>query len=165
MKRASTFLATKTLVKLSEFYTMLLKANNSNRIKNSVLRRNTMQTAFLSLLFLFTGIINGYGQSPCPEDVQCTSGDIVVLGGELIDRDGNILTSSTCLPNTFEEVFIRVNLDVTSQTRYGFRMMGTLIMDGIPEDFDRCIERDLTQGPHAFYIGATDVYESINETS
>ncbi|WP_167619965.1 hypothetical protein, partial [Maribellus sediminis] len=125
-------------------------------MKTTLPKRNLTRALFLGLVFLIFGLYESYGQSLCP-DGNCVSGDIVVLGGELVDENGIPLSSSTCTAGTTRPVFVKVDLDVTSSERYGFRMIGTMLIDGQPKSFDREICETLSSGVHSYVISLNSV--------
>lgn len=55
--------------------------------------------------------------APC---APCTSSDIKVLGGELVDQNGISLSAGTCNAGNSIDVYLKINLNVTSSQRYGF---------------------------------------------
>ncbi|MGL2988573.1 PKD-like domain-containing protein, partial [Flavobacterium sp. RSSA_27] len=87
--------------------------------------------------------------APCD---NCVSGDIKVLGGELVRSDGTPLASGTCDPGTTVEVYLKINLDVTSNERYGFLMAGSVILNGVTLPFNKCIAKTLNAGLQSFII-------------
>lgn len=109
--------------------------------------------SLLILCNLATNLVQAQG--PCPTS-NCVSGDIRVTEVMLVQKVGNTYQSmpTSCnTPNQEFNVSLKVKIDVTSQTRYGFLVIGDIYINESPaKAVAQCNPNNFTQGVHEIYV-------------
>lgn len=105
---------------------------------------------FLVLLAsLFFVVTSSKGQGACPGS-NCTSGDMTIIKVELVDALTLGPLPNTCIPGQENvSVKLKVTFDATANKRYGFLIIGDLVIDGQPGGrISQCYPEDFIQGQH-----------------
>jgi len=106
----------------------------------------TLSCLVAAILFITTF---SFGQGPCPTS-NCTSGDMTITKVELVDATTEGPLPSTCQPGQGTvQVKLKVTFNATAQTRYGFLIIGDILIDGqfMTRVWD-CFPDNFTQGEH-----------------
>lgn len=120
-------------------------------------KKTTFFTAFCCTIFCFLMSINAYSQEGNCATSNCVASDIKVQEVKLVLKNSNGTYSdlpTTCSDaNATYKVSLRVKFNVTSQTRYGFLVTGSIYFDNvIKQKIANCTEATLLQGEHFMYV-------------
>ena len=126
--------------------TVIPRRNNGFR-KN--LKYSWLKTIYCLIAGLFFAATFSYGQGACPNS-NCTSGDMTIIKIELVDAVTLGPLPNTCQPGQQNvSVKLKVTFNATSKTRYGFLIIGDLVIDGqAAGKVWQCYGEDFTQGDH-----------------
>lgn len=116
------------------------------------LGRSWLQTLCCLLVLFVFATFPARGQSPCPSG-NCTSSDLTVTRVELVAANGGAMPN-ICPPDGEPiQVKLKVTFDVTSNTRYGFIIIGDVYLNGQKgEKVWQCYPYEYTQGPHTVIL-------------
>src|SRR5439155_8480068 len=120
-----------------------------DRFKNLNFARQSFIISLLSLLIGLFAVKPVNAQGSCPNS-NCTSGDMTITKVELVDATTLGPLPNTCVPGQQTvAVKLKVTLDATAATRYGFLLVGDLQINGQSAGkIYQCYGEDFTQGPH-----------------
>lgn len=117
--------------------------------------RETPVGIFMLLLLSTISAHTVNAQGPCPTS-NCVSGDIRVTEVMLVEETATGYQSMPTSCNSVNQVFnvsLKVKIDVTSQTRYCFLVIGDIFINGLPSKaVAQCNSANFTQGVHEIYV-------------
>jgi hypothetical protein len=110
-------------------------------------------SVILFILLLQNNVVKGQNTNFCSGN--CTSGDIRITSVQLLDISGNILPTN-CDDGTPVKVRLKINFNVTSQTRYGFLVTGDVYNNGaLTGQLADCTILPYKQGDQSFITTKT----------
>ncbi|HKB45618.1 MAG TPA: T9SS type A sorting domain-containing protein [Chitinophagaceae bacterium] len=113
------------------------------------LKLSWVKTIYCLFAAFFLVAATSFGQGACPNS-NCTSGDMTITKVELVDATTLGPLPNTCIPGQQNvSVKLKVTFNATSKTRYGFLIIGDLVIDGqAAGKVWQCYGEDFTQGDH-----------------
>ena len=121
--------------------------------------RSRLSSFFMILGYLLISLLMSTmtrAQGPCPGS-NCTSGDMRITKVELVDAITEGPLPGSCVPGqTNVPVKLKVTIDVTSNTRYGFLIIGDVYINGLSAGrVWQCYGTDFIQGTHTRILDQT----------
>ena len=119
----------------------------ATRVIRWLLNFLTCFITFLSFSF------SSFAQGPCPTS-NCESGDLTITKVELVDANTLGQLPSSCTPGQENvAVKLKVTINVTSATRYGFLVVGNVYINSVfAQKVWQCYPVDFTQGTHVIVL-------------